>query len=1044
MDNKPRLDNSTNVDNNTYFGNTANPETQQVVEEIAPNDPIEAEMPQKANILAINSRGKKVLKLQKQLLQLGFLMDGINPNADGIFGLSTRDAVRDFQQSVGIEADGIVGPQTWSMLQELVEKSFAKFDSPLHSIAISPDGYSVVAGLENGNLEMRSLTEGNITQKTLQGHDGVILSVSFSPDGQTLASSAGNTIKLWKIETEKELRTLVGHENFVTSVSFSPDRQTLASASRDNTIKLWNIETGKEIRTLKGHEEAVFNVSFSHDGQILASGSVDQTIKLWNVKTGKEIRTLVGHENFVTSVSFSPDGQTLASGDEKSQIKLWKVKTGQELRTLTGHEEAIWSVSFSPDSQTLASASWDNTIKLWNVETGKEIRTLTGHEEAVNGVIFLLGGQVLVSGSSDCSVRLWDVKTGKQLSGLPMLPIKISIGQELQNDLPQGNDQLNIKTEIDALTNVLMLRELKPPLAVGILGGWGSGKSFALHLMKERINEIRSEALTEKQAWGEGDQLFPYVGHIYQIEFDAWTYAKADLWSSLMQTILYEFNRQLTLEKQIEQQLRGEKKNPLLQGHKIWKVLNKMNDSDREIILSKLSQLKEENNTGVKDVKSDEQITDYLWNKISELRQKEKEQLSEKNKELIKEKQELRTLILVRTPIYFLQENWLSILGFCFGLLITLYPTLPKDIKNGLFPDDINNALSALPLATLAGGIGSAASSGKNLIQKTREQQNKLLNNLKEYQEKIQKNQREAQDFAKAAYREVLEQDEEITKKLQNIQALENQINQQQQQLGVSSTYPSLNTFVTDRLQANSYNTQLGFLQQVQRDLADLTEHFTFPDHSDFNKEQFKGKIETIQKIFPRGPARVVLYIDDLDRCPPHKVVEVLEAVQLLVKTSLFIVVLAIDDRYISRALEDVYKGVLKRRGQPSGIDYLEKIIQIPYRMRSISPSNLKSYLEFQMTIEEEQIEQPKTVSTPKKSTSKSPKIPDSEIKKTNLEPELSEKETLAIPPVKTPEPPKPPQTPETISEIIKFTRSEFDLLANCCKHVDRNRSEGV
>ena len=57
-----------------------------------------------------------------------------------------------------------------------------------------------------------------------------------------------------------------------------------------------------------------------------------------------------------------------------------------------------------------------------------------------------------------------------------------------------------------------------------------------------------------------------------------------------------------------------------------------------------------------------------------------------------------------------------------------------------------------------------------------------------------------------------------------------------------------------------------------------------------------------------------------------------LEAVQLLVKTPLFIAVLAIDERYITRALEKFYDGVLTRRGRPSGTDYLEKIIQLPYR----------------------------------------------------------------------------------------------------------------
>ena len=98
------------------------------------------------------------------------------------------------------------------------------------------------------------------------------------------------------------------------SVSFSPDGQTLASGSADRTIKLWDVETGAEIRSLSGHDEEVNSVSFSPDGQTLASGSADNTIKLWDVETGAEIRSLSGHDNWVNSVSFSPDGQTLASG----------------------------------------------------------------------------------------------------------------------------------------------------------------------------------------------------------------------------------------------------------------------------------------------------------------------------------------------------------------------------------------------------------------------------------------------------------------------------------------------------------------------------------------------------------------------------------------------------------------------------------------------------------------------------------------------------------------------------------------------------------
>ncbi|MDJ0898785.1 MAG: hypothetical protein QNJ55_08230, partial [Xenococcus sp. MO_188.B8] len=171
------------------------------------------------------------------------------------------------------------------------------------------------------------------------------------PDGTILASgSFDRTIKLWNVETGQEIRTLQGHDGSVWSVSFSPDGTILASGSSDDTIKLWNVETGQEIRTLQRHDGSVFSVSFSPDGTILASGSFDRTIKLWNVETGQEIRTLQGHDSNVYSVSFSPDGTILASGSFDRTIKLW-YKGGKQIddsvtledSTLSYNNSNFWS-----------------------------------------------------------------------------------------------------------------------------------------------------------------------------------------------------------------------------------------------------------------------------------------------------------------------------------------------------------------------------------------------------------------------------------------------------------------------------------------------------------------------------------------------------------------------------------------------------------------------------------------------------------------------------------------------------------------------------
>jgi WD40 repeat protein len=77
-------------------------------------------------------------------------------------------------------------------------------------------------------------------------------------------------------------------------VSFSNDGKTLATGSWDSTIKLWNVETGKEIRTLSGHNGSVYTVSFSPDGKTLATGSHDKTIKLWNGEYGWGLDGLMG------------------------------------------------------------------------------------------------------------------------------------------------------------------------------------------------------------------------------------------------------------------------------------------------------------------------------------------------------------------------------------------------------------------------------------------------------------------------------------------------------------------------------------------------------------------------------------------------------------------------------------------------------------------------------------------------------------------------------------------------------------------------------
>ena len=137
--------------------------------------------------------------------------------------------------------------------------------------------------------------------------------------------------------------------------------------------------------------------------------------------------------------------------------------------------------------------------------------------------------------------------------------------------------------------------------------------------------------------------------------------------------------------------------------------------------------------------------------------------------------------------------------------------------------------------------------------------------------------------------------------------------------------------FLTQRSAPATYQQYRGLLGTVHHDLVQLDERL----------HEARAEWTRARSTQPPPLERIVLYIDDLDRCPPPRVVEVLAAVHLMLALPLFVVVVAVDPRWLLRSLEHHHQELFTHSDKTPGIgdaqdtatplDYLDKIFQIPF-----------------------------------------------------------------------------------------------------------------
>ncbi|MDE0638627.1 MAG: hypothetical protein OXI43_22535 [Candidatus Poribacteria bacterium] len=338
---------------------------------------------------------------------------------------------------VGESRDGKI--HFWDLEREGYRQTFAKQEYPSIYLGYSSNDSlitsEVYSKINIWDVPKQQLIRTINIQQIKNGRDG-INSISFSPDGKTVAGTSSDVIYLWNTETGTLRQKFSTHSGKVTSVAYSPDGSMLASAGDDNVIRVWNAEAGQRLQTLYGHSNSVTLVAYSPDGNKLASTSDDGTILLWDISNVKQLRELKFGDKksqnisqwdlpkgasarlgkgLVKDMAYSPDGKHLAVA---STIGIWiyDVHTGDERALFTGPVSSSEQILYSPDGRILAGR---NSREIYSLDavTGKYLHTisLNSYHSGSGRRVFVYSqdGDTLASWGHGGSVQLWDAVTGE-------------------------------------------------------------------------------------------------------------------------------------------------------------------------------------------------------------------------------------------------------------------------------------------------------------------------------------------------------------------------------------------------------------------------------------------------------------------------------------------------------------------------------------------------------------------------------------------------------------------------------------------------------
>ncbi|MBN1207376.1 MAG: hypothetical protein JXB05_21025 [Myxococcaceae bacterium] len=525
-----------------------------------------------------------------------------------------------------------------------------------------------------------------------------------------------------------------------------------------------------------------------------------------------------------------------------------------------------------------------------------------------------------------------DWKAWWEAAGVP-LPGPRRAGYSTETD--EGEDKLGVEAEAAAFARLILDEQVTPPLSIGLLGDWGSGKSFFIEQIKDQVAKLRGRpGLYE---------------HVVEIEFNAWHASDANLWASLVTSIFDEIWQKVAVE--------GTKADPAVARQKLLQELEQaggaVHEAEGQVALARAALEEAE-----KDL--EKRRDELAWSRyvksvtVEGLQEIARRAGWQEPLQLINDVEGARRrLTQSGERLRLMVTSMVERPGMTVALPLVVVGGVVALALWGLQQVELQPALARLTrlIAALAGGLAALvtplkAASAK--VEKLVESLGKIEDDYDQALEEARKDPKTAGTASRVATARRELESAEAT-----VIAARTHLAELQNQLAALDPGRRLGAFLQERVQSTQYRSQQGIISLVHKDFLQLSKRM-----KDWRQERARLQAANTppasSDIKPFD--RIIIYVDDLDRCRPDHVVHMLEAVHLLLALDLFVVVVAVDSRWLMRALQVHYKDLLTALDgdgddedlrSSTAQNYLEKIFQVTYALAPMDPLKFKGYVDY-------------------------------------------------------------------------------------------------